>query len=116
MRSQARTPRRPDRHSAWLRLFLAGAFAILLSDLPMFVSELYSSERDCCAGPCEGADDQGHCPPNCTYGACSKTLSAPLQVASLAPSVATHSRTVVLIERSGPRQGFHGDVFHPPRS
>ncbi len=121
MNSQQRGARAESRYSAskygaWLRLFVAAAFALLLSDIPASVCELYADERDCCNEPCEGADDQGHCPPDCSYGACAKTVSAPIQAALPVLAAAEQIRVFGFIESTRAPQGFHGDVFHPPRA
>lgn len=116
MSAKLHIKRRAERPIAWLRLIAALAVALLLSDLPEVLVEICEATVDCCAGECEGADDQGHCPPDCQYGACANTVAATLPVASQTVAPAELIRTVSWMERTPVLGGFSGDVFHPPRA
>ena len=91
-------------------------FVMLLSGVPSLVAELYAAHFECCGSECEGADEDGDCPPDCHYGTCAKTISTTPQVASQilapAPVLRTYARMELLPELGGVR----GDVFHPPRA
>jgi hypothetical protein len=94
----------------------SAAFAVLLSGVPAFVAELYVGHLDCCGSECEGSDEQGNCPPNCQYGACSKTIGATLQGSLPSVGVAAATRAVFPAQLALALSGFHVDVFHPPRA
>jgi hypothetical protein len=93
------------------------AFALVLqvSGLPALIVELVELDNDCCEVPCEGADDEGHCPPNCRFGTCAKTITALLVVSSPLVGRAELVQALELVEISTPPSGFERDVFHPPR-
>lgn len=102
--------------AAYVRWFVAVAFATLLSGLPAFAAELYARDLDCCSGECEGSDAEGHCPPDCQYGACAKTIGATLQYSAPSLCPAASARVVFPVQLGLALSGFHGDVFHPPRA
>jgi hypothetical protein len=100
----------------WLLSCVAALFVVLLSGLPTLGAELYAAHFECCGSECEGADDEGNCPPNCHYGTCAKTIStAPSVMSQILPAAALPqelARMELLPELSGVRV----DVFHPPRA
>jgi hypothetical protein len=108
--------RRLPRLATCLRVLAAVATALLLSGLPAMVAELYADAVTCCGSKCAGSDDQGRCPPDCTYGACAKTVSATLQPLLLSPVPVAPTRTVVFATHVPELSDHRGDVFHPPRA
>lgn len=112
-------PRQPRRSATALgRAWLCAAwlFVALLSGMPRVAAELYAACFDCCGGECEGAGDDGTCPPDCGYGTCAKTISTtPLMMSPIAAPTAV-LQTVARSERLTAASGVRGDVFHPPRA
>lgn len=95
--------------AAWL-------FGLLLSGAPTLAAKLYAEHFECCDSECEGADDDGDCPPNCDYGTCAKTISTMPQAVSEigAPTAVLQPPTSVALLPAP--SGVRGDVFHPPRA
>jgi len=94
------------------------AFALILqiSGLPTLIGELAELGDECCETPCEGADDEGHCPPNCHYGTCAKTITALLHGSAPLAGCAQPLPVMELAELIEAPTGFHHGVFHPPRA
>lgn len=94
------------------------AFALMLqiSGVPTLIVELADLADECCETPCEGADDEGHCPPNCRYGTCAKTITALLHGAAPLLGRAQPLPVMELAELIEAPTGFHRGVFHPPRA
>jgi hypothetical protein len=96
---------------------VALALMIQISGVPTLIVELAEIHDDCCETPCEGADDEGHCPPNCQYGNCAKTHTALLQVSALLVGEAPQPIQVIeLTEATAAPAGVRRGVFHPPRA
>jgi hypothetical protein len=96
---------------------VALALVVQISGVPTLIVELAEIDDDCCETPCEGADDEGHCPPNCRYGTCAKTLTALLHVtAPLLGEAPQPIQVIELGEAIAAPAGVRCGVFHPPRA
>lgn len=107
---------RAGRRAFWWGVLLAAHVALVVSGLPVFAVELSTGEPVPCATDCEGSDGNKHCPPNCPYGACARTVQAvpAIPLVAVAPA-ASRELPIPVLESSHPREPVT-DVFHPPRS
>ncbi len=107
---------RARRRAPWWGVLMAALLAIVVSGLPDLVVELATGEPVPCATDCEGSDGNKHCPPNCPYGACARTVQAvpAIPLVAVGPAV-SRELPIPALERSHPRQPVT-EIFHPPRA
>lgn len=95
-----------------LRIAVSTALIALSSGAPYVV--LAALDDDCCSGPCDG--DDGGCPPNCTQGACARTIStaAVAGACTQVPRMGSMEQAPVAILAPALPLVTRG-VFHPPQ-
>ena len=101
---------------ALLARLVTFALVLQISGLPTLMGELAELADECCETPCEGADDEGRCPPNCRYGTCAKTVTALLHVSAPLVGRAQPLQVIELTEAIAAPVDFRRGVFHPPRA
>lgn len=96
-----------------LRAVLSAALIALASGIPHVV--LAALDGDRCAVPC-GRDLDGRCPPNCTQGACSKSVSSTALPCSRVEAPPPGWTEAAPAEGAVPALPLvTRGVFHPPR-
>ncbi len=95
-----------------LRIAVSATLIALASGAPYVV--LAALDDDCCAGPCDG--DDGGCQPNCTQGACARSISSAAvpSVGAPEPRLGPTEPAPVTVRAPALPIVTRG-VFHPPQ-